>query len=401
MSTRKFAFTDLFVRNAKAGSARREIPDPGQANLFLVIQPSGKRGFAVRFRFKGKPCKLTLPSGIGLADARVLTTEAMLQVSKGINPIEAKKTEEDKKAEADASTLRAIAQTYLRLENEKLRSKKDREAIINRILDVLGNRPIAEIDRDEITAMLDKFEFERGPRAADISLAVLSRIFSWHETRTSKFRSPITRGMNRLKPQDRARTRALSDDEVRRVWIACDDERFGIFGAAVRFLLLTGARRNEVTRMQRAEIHGDMWTLPKDRSKPKIEVVRPLSRAAMAVLAGVPAIAGSEYVFTADGRRALGLDAKRKRLLDQISGVTGWRLHDLRRTVRTLLARLRIPMDIAEQCLGHRLAGGLIRATYDRHTYAEERREAFEKLAAEIERIVQPPPAGKVIALRR
>ena len=407
MSARKAAFTDLYVRNVKATSERQEIPDPGQANLYLVVQPSGRRGFAVRYRFKGEPRKMTLVSGISLADARIATTKAMAKISEGIDPIEERKADEAAAAATTENTVQSVAENYMRQAGDKLRSRRDRQSILDRLVyPRLGKRPIGEIERDDITALLDKIASENGPRAADMTLSVLRRIFSWHEARTSKFRSPIVRGMARLKPAERARKRILTDDEIRRVWEASGDRRLGLFGLCIRFLLLTSARRNEASCMEHAEIRKmrddtkverTVWVLPAARSKTKDDVVRPLSPTAMVVLNEVPQIAESKYVFTADGKRPIRLNGKRKSLLDEISGTNGWIIHDLRRTSRTLLARARVPYDIAEQCLGHKLKGGLIRETYDQHSYLEDRAEAFEKLAAQVEQILHPPPEGKKV----
>ena len=116
---------------------------------------------------------------------------------------------------------------------------------------------------------------------------------------------------------------------------------------------------------------------------------------------GRAAHCGSPFVFSHDGERPIRLDGvKMKPHLDRLAGVTDWRIHDLRRTARTLLARARVPYDIAEMALGHALKGGIIRATYDHHEYLDEKAEAFDKLAGEIDRIVSGYPGGKVIQLR-
>jgi integrase len=395
-------FTDIGVRNLKPEGERFEVRDKDQRGLYLVVQPSGAKSWAVRYRFNGEPRKMTL-LGVTLAQARKLAADVMFQVAQGIDPIKARKAEKDNAAIAAGNALQAVAETYMQLEGNKLRSRRDRRSIFERLIyPKLGHRPIGEIERDDVTALLDEIAVENGERMADMTLSVLRRLFSWHETRTSKFRSPLVRGMARLKPAERARDRILSDDEIRRVWAACGDKRLVLLGLCVRFLLLTAARRNEVAYMERGELAGNVWTLPVVRSKTKDKVVRPLSPAAMAILADVPQIAGSKFIFTVDGSRPVRLDAKRKGLLDRISGTTGWRIHDLRRTARTLLARARVPYDVAEQCLGHKLKGGLIRETYDQHDYLEERAEAFSALAAQVERVIHPPPEGaRVIALRR
>jgi integrase len=117
----------------------------------------------------------------------------------------------------------------------------------------------------------------------------------------------------------------------------------------------------------------------------------------MAILSAQPRIDGCDYVLTSNGIRPIASFGERKRRLDVASGVTGWRLHDLRRTARSLLSRTGVNADVAERCLGHALP--TIRATYDRHRYLDEMAHAFEALAALIERIVDP--TDTVLAFRR
>jgi len=154
----------------------------------------------------------------------------------------------------------------------------------------------------------------------------------------------------------------------------------------VRFILLTAARRNEAAAMTWREIDGRDWTLPAARNKAKVDFVRPLSDAAMS-LPLVP-VASSTFVFSADGVRPISGFSKMKRALDKASGTSGWTLHDLRRTARSLMSRAGVSPDVAERCLGHVIGG--IRGTYDRHEYYAEKKLAFEKLAAQIDRIVSP-----------
>jgi integrase len=218
---------------------------------------------------------------------------------------------------------------------------------------------------------------------------------NWHSARTDDFRSPIVRGMGRYKPRENARARILSDDELRAVWAAAT-EMDGPFGAFVKFLLLTAARRNEAAHMIWNEVDGSIWTLPAARNKTKQELSRPLSNAAQAVLSELLRFGNSPYVFTTRGRTALR-NFKAKRQLDQLSGVTGWTLHDLRRTSRSLMSRAGVNADIAERCLGHVING--VRGVYDRHDFREQTAHAYEALAAQIERIVSPEE--NVIALRK
>src|SRR6516162_4398431 len=78
--------TDFNIANLKPGLSRREIPDPGARGLYVVIQPSGQKGFCVRYRFGDRPRKLTLAAGISLAGARKHAAAAMLEVAEGRDP---------------------------------------------------------------------------------------------------------------------------------------------------------------------------------------------------------------------------------------------------------------------------------------------------------------------------
>src|SRR5262245_53876515 len=104
-------FTDLYVRNLKPVPGRRiEIPDGGQRGLHLIVQPSGTKSWALRFRFNGRPRKLTLQSGLSLAQARKFAADAMYQLAQGIDPAAAKKEKAQAAARADESTVKAICE---------------------------------------------------------------------------------------------------------------------------------------------------------------------------------------------------------------------------------------------------------------------------------------------------
>ena len=380
--------TDIAIRNLKPAPTRREIPDPGARGLYVVVQPSGRQSYAVRYRIAGKPRKLTLKSGISLAAARKEAADALYEVEKGRDPSAAKTAAKVKAAAVAADTIEAICTEYLKREGKRLRTAAAREAILKRLVyPALGSRPIASVTRTEIIRLLDRIEDERGPRMADMTLAVLRKVMNWHATRSDDFRSPIVRGMARVKAKETARSRTLSDDELRSVWKAAN-EGAGPFPALVKFLLLTAARRNEAASMMREEFDGTDWTLPASRNKTKLDLVRPLSAAARDVLTAQPQIADCRFVFTTDGRSPISAFSKFKMKFDKACGVTGWTLHDLRRTARSLMSRAGVNSDHAERCLGHVIGG--VRGTYDRHEYHAEKKQAYEALASQIDRIVNP-----------
>jgi integrase len=392
----RLLLTDRFCDRAKAQGAQTDYFDETVSGLALRVSRE-RKSWTLHYTRDGKRARLTFGTypAISLAAARRKAIEAKGEIAEGRSP-----------APAKPDTLQAICEEYLGREGQRLRSLDKQESLLRRLVyPVLGTRPINEIRRTEIIRLLDKIEDENGPVQADRTLARIRRIMNWHASRSDEFRSPIVRGMARTKAKERARERVLTDDEIRAIWKATGGASHphlggsfnggstSVFAALVRFLLLTGARRSEASAMAWKELDDGSWTLPAERNKTKVELVRPLSQAAIAAL---PKKTG-ELVFTVDGKVAISNLSKPKRRLDRASGVTGYTLHDLRRTARSLMSRAGVPSDHAERCLGHVIGG--VRGTYDRHEYFEEKARAFEALAAQIERIVNPPGA-KVVPLR-
>jgi integrase len=376
----RFNLTDRFVHHAKPTAGRTEFFDNSTRGLALRIAATGAKSWCFHYTSAGLRKRLTLGTypATSLAQARTLAFDARALIEEGKDP-----------TPIQADTLQAVCEEYLEREGQRLRTGQERRETFERLVyPALGPMQIDAIRRVDIVRLLDKIEDENGPVMADKTLAFLSRLFSWHASRT-EFRSPIVRGMARTKPKERQRERVLTDDELRAIW----RNATGPFGAMVRFILLTSARRSEASEMTWAEIDGADWTLPAARNKAKTDLVRPLSAAALAVLP--PKI--GDFVFTTDGATSISGYSKFKATLDRASGVTGWTLHDLRRTARSLMSRAGVNTDIAERCLGHVIGG--VRGVYDRHEYYDEKAKAFEALAAQVERIVNPPE-GNVVPLR-
>jgi integrase len=388
--------TDVSVKNLRPGPKRREVPDAGARGLRVVVQPSGVRSYAIRYRHKGRMTKLTLgPDSIGLAAARKLAGDAMFQVAQGKDPADAKR-EAKKVQTAAADSFFEIAGKYMKLEGVRLRSAPERQRLLERLVyPVLGGRAISTIKRSEIVKLLDNIEIANGPVMADATLSVIRKIMGWHATRSDDFVPPIVKGMRRVRASDQARDRILTDDELVKVWRTA--ETAGPSGRLLRFLLLTGARRDEGAYLEWQELSNGDWTLPAARNKTGRELVRPLSKAAQDIIAECPRIEGCPFVFSGNGRTAIGGLSYAKRKFDAASGTSGWVWHDLRRSCRSLMSRAGVPSDHAERCLGHVIGG--VRGTYDRHRYRDQMLLAYEALAQLVERLVNPP-ADNVVSMR-
>ena len=149
-------FTDIAIRNLKAGDVRREIPDPGAHGLYVVVQPSGKKSFAVRYRFGGTPRKLTLPGALTLAAARKLASDALYEVAKGNDPAESKKAAQQKAKTAATNTVQALCESYMKREGGKLRTGHERRRVRERLVyPAIGDVPLADLKRSHVVTMLD------------------------------------------------------------------------------------------------------------------------------------------------------------------------------------------------------------------------------------------------------
>jgi integrase len=378
-----------------------------------------------------------------LDEARREAKAILGKVARGGDPLQERRDE----AAKATGTLRAVCETYLEREGgmardaegkatfgdkRKLRSAPQRLAVFERVIypDKIASRYIEEIKRSEINRLLDKVEDERGPQAAHQLLAFLSKLFSWYTSRNDDFRSPIVRGMGRVKPRERAGKRVLSDEEIRDIWTAIDSGAEDIpacFGKLVRMLLLTAVRRTEAARMawheierlKRDDFTGDVWTCPASRMKAKLDHAVPLTPAALAILGERPIdVKKRTFMFsTTRGEKPFSGYSKAKAALDkQIAKLRkgdgrdpmpAWTLsRDVRRTAKTLMARAGVRPDISERVLAHVIPG--VEGIYDRHEYLDEKRDALEKLAALIDRIINPPAAnvrpfrtGNISALRQ
>jgi integrase len=385
------------VRSAKAedGLEREVFWDESLPGFGLMVMATGHKSFIAQYRARGQSRRFTIGDArkIDLDAARRRARQIFGEVAHGRDPIADKR----KEAEADRNSLRAVCESYLAREGGKIRTGELRRATLERLIyPKLGGRQIDDVRRLDVVHLLDSIEDERGPAMADQTLAVLRRVFNWHAVRDDDFRSPIVRGMNRRDAEARVRERVLSDDELRAVWKAAESYG-GPWGHFIRFLLLTAARRTEAAEMRRDELSGDLWNLPRERVKTDTDVCLPLSVAALQVLEQIPRIHGCPFVFSTDGRSPISGFSVFKLRFDAACGVKDWRLHDLRRTARSLLSRAGVTPDTAERCLGHKITG--IRGVYDQHSYVVEMRHAFEALASQIDRIVNPP-GDNVVALK-
>jgi integrase len=257
-----------------------------------------------------------------------------------------------------------------------------------------------EVTRRDVLDLLDRVVDSGKPIAANRTFSAVRKMFNWAVARDIIAISPCAG----VKPPtaERSRDRVLTDPELRNVWHAAN-KIAGPFGALVQLLIVTGQRRDEVAQARWSEIDldGRLWTLARERVKTDTPHEVPLSKPAIAILKALPRI-GGKYVLTTNGDTPSSNYAKNKRRLDALlpDDMPPWRLHDLRRSAASGMARLGVSLPVIEKVLNH--SGGSfagIVGVYQKHTFSDEKRQALNTWANHVTAIVADNPT-KVVSLR-
>lgn len=375
----------------RAPSGRRvEHPDLLEPGLALRVTDRGGKTWAVRLRVDGRQRRITLGpwgagnvGGVGVAEARRWTAWLRHEAEAGRDPVLAYQQERQRTRTAaraeQAQTFGRIAKSYIKRHCKGLARGREIEAVIrNRLVLRWGDLPAAELRRADLVALTDDLVDAGHPGAAAKAHEVARQVMRWAARRDAIPANPFAETPPPVRKV--ARERALSDDELARLWWACAYVGYP-FGTLVRLLLLTGLRLREVANARWTEFDSrtapTVWKIPVERTKSRREHLVPLSRPARYIVSSAPRFTKGDCVFsTTSGRKPVSGFSKAKRRLDRASGVTGWRYHDLRRTCRTGLSRLRVDPVVSERVLGHLPRG--IERVYDVHDYIDQKREALE-----------------------
>lgn len=359
-----------------------------------------------------------------LSSAREAARDALGALARGKHPKEIADDRRRAEEKRRKDTVESVAEEFFKRHASKLRTARGVEATIRR--DLLGqrregdkwvpdparklhwrDRAITDITRRDVVEVIEAVADRDAPYAARNLLAWARKMLNWAVARD-------TYGLEvnpcaRVKAADlvgkgEARDRVLEDHELRLIWRAA--QRKGApFGTLAQVLLATGQRLGEWAKARDGEIDQGLLTVPSSRMKAKEAHTVPLAPRVASLLDSLPRFEGSAgYLFsTTFGKRPVSGFSKAKADLDRLiaelaakeraagkdtKDVAPWRIHDLRRTVRTRLSGIGIPDMIAELVIGHRQQG--VRAVYDRHRYDREKREALEKWERTLLAIVEP-----------
>jgi integrase len=395
---RRKTLTDRQAAALPRKANRYTMADPEQRWHFLRIPPHGQGPVAYDTAAKNPFGKLVWSRNgaadtLSIEESRAITRDKVKRIKAGLPPVEPPAPQPD--------SFKSVAENWLKryVGKQGLISQPEMERCLRvYVYPHWETRAFANLGKSDLAALLDHIEDNHGPRMADVVHGHIRGIASWYGERSDTYANPFLRLKKRA--GNGKRSRILTDDELRRLWAAC--EQAGAFGRFVQTLLLTGQRRGAVARMKWSEIDADgVWHIPRgEREKGNAGDLK-LPKLALDILKQQPRLANNDFVFWARIKRVGPItsfeDAKSR--LGKRSGVIGWVLHDCRRTSRSLMSRAGVLSEHAERVMGHTIKG--VEGIYDRHAYFEEKAAALAKLAALIQRIVYPPEGDVVVPIRQ
>jgi integrase len=364
----------------------------------LKITPKGRKVFIVLYRAANGASRLRKytigPYGrIALHNARVEAQKVLAARLEGRDPALEKV---DARRRLTADTVPEVLSLYAKLHLSQRRSGHEVTRILQRdLVERLGSRSVHAISKRDIIDVVNAVIDRGSPVAANKSLKVVKSFFNWCVGRAIVERSPCE-GI-RAPTVERGRDRVLTDRELAEIVLAAR-QLGGPYGAIVEVLALTGQRRDEVARMSWDELDLDhrVWTLPGARTKNDKPHIVQLSDPAVLVIGGQPR--RGRFVFSRNGATPVGDFSSQKRRLDDLCGVSHWRLHDLRRTTVSGMASLGVAPHVADKILNH-VAGTIsgVAAVYQRHEFLKERGDALERWGAHVVGLL---PEGEVVELK-
>jgi integrase len=363
--------------------------DAGLPGFGVKVTPKGRKVFLVMYRVAGAGSRLRKytvgPHGrVTLIMARAQAQKIFAARLDGRDPAEEKK---QSRRRLVVDRIDDLAETYIRERVSNLRTPKRTINLLRRdVVPYWGTRSIHEIKKRDVIDLVGKIS-QRNAHAGYRLLKVLKTFFRWCIGRAVIDFSPAEGVLTNWRAT--SRDRVLTDQELKAVLMAAR-QRPWPFSGIVEFLALTGQRREEVAQLewQELDLANSTWCIPATRTKNGKAHIVHLSKAAAAVVRDRPRT--SEYVFATIGSNHFQTFGKAKREIDALCDVSGWRLHDLRRTVVSGMARLGVPPHVADKILNHQsgtISG--VAAVYQRHDFLAERSQALERWGDHVQSLLR------------
>jgi integrase len=364
--------------------------DAGLPGFGVKVTPKGRKVFLVMYRVAGAGSRLRKytvgPYGrVTLPMARAQAQKIFAARLDGRDPAEEKK---QSRRRLVVDRIDDLVETFIQERVSQTRTARRITNLLRRdVIAHWGTKSIHEIKKRDVIDLVTEIS-QRNAHAAYRLLKTLKTFFRWCIGRAVIDFSPAEGVQSNWR--DVSRDRVLTDQELAAVVLGVRQMPWPYRGV-VEFLALTGQRREEVAQLKWYEIDGQArtWCMPAQRSKNNKAHIVHLSEPAWAVICGHLGEPDA-YVFGTSRGKHFQAFAKGKRALDRLTRVSGWRLHDLRRTAVSGMARLGVPPHVADKILNHQsgtISG--VAAIYQRHEFLAERKEALDRWGSHVEHVIQ------------
>jgi len=391
------------LKPAKSGG-RYELMDTDVSGFGARITDKGKVTFILLARYPGStnPTRRALgeyPTD-SLSDAREKARQWRKWIDKGKDPKDEEERQRLAEMRKNADTFDVAVEAYIK---RVLPKQRRGDIVAKELRNTFSSRwkgkAITSIDRRDVLEIINEVVDRGAPYQARNLLGNVRAFFNWAiEAQDYGLEaSPCDRIRPKYVIGERTpRNRVLNDAELRALWKAAEIISYP-FGPLVQLLMLTGVRKTEASGSQWPEfdLNRKLWTIPAERFKSKSTHLVPFNDHAVALLKALPRFIKGQHLFTTSfGQKPVTGFAKAKERIDKLmtddlgKAFAPFRLHDIRRTVRTRLAGLRVADEVAEMVIGHGRKG--IQRVYDLHQYETEMREALELWAERLGSIVSP-----------
>jgi integrase len=359
-----------------AGVADKIFFDDEVPGFGIRIRTGGARSWVYQYKVGGKTRRLVIGavSAIKVAKAREAAAELHAKVRLGHDP----QAERRDRIQRSLDTFGNLAERFLAQYRRRPKTTYETGRHLLKYAAPLHSMAVDAITLRTVADLLARIDKDSGPVLSNRVRSSLSACFTWGMREGLANANPV---LNSNKRGEGARDRVLSNDEIKRIWSAVGDEAYGTI---IKLLILTGQRRAEIGDLRWSETDfakGEV-TLPAERTKNKRPHVVPLADTARGLLAGLLPN-GGDRIFPV---QAWGVC---KAALDKRSGVAGWVVHDIRRSVATGMADIGVQPHIIEAVLNH-VSGHKsgIAGIYNRSSYAAEKAAALARWDAHVAAIV-------------
>jgi integrase len=377
--------TQRAVESAKPKAKRYPIADGLVPNQQLLVHPSGEKSYAISPRLHGKTIKITIgdASVLSLAQARAEGKRILAEIALGNDPRAAKQEAARTASETVEVVARDFVERYAKTSNKRRTWQETERLILRNIVPAWGKRPIAGITSRDVVQLLDAVVDRDAATAANRVYTAGQTMFNWARDRHLIEVSPFERV--KAPTKETPRDRVLADSELALILQAAETLDYPLRPYFL-LLALTGARRQEVAGLRWSELDAalTLWTLPRERAKNGVQHQVPIVPWARSILAELPRFENCDFVLATSAQSSLSSFSRAKRALDAAiaTPLAPWRVHDLRRSMATGLARLGVALPVVERLLNHtgRSFAG-VAGVYQLFDFADEKRQALESWA--------------------